>query len=103
MLGGLDAELLGEQSAAQLVLPQGFHGIALGEVEPDQRSMRALAERLADKRRESELQSIAEPTLGREAVAQCLESTQTKLAEPFALEERPVVVPIGQHVDRPAV
>lgn len=103
MLGGLDAELLGEQSAAQLVLPQGFDGIALGEVEPDQRSMGALAERLADKRRESELQSIAEPALGREAVAQCLKGTQTKLAEPLTLEERPVVVPVGQHVDRQAV
>jgi hypothetical protein len=86
------------------VLSQRLDGVPFGQVDADDETMRALSQRVAPDDGERRLErTVREPCLEL-ALGGSLQRVQRELAEPLALQQGPVVVPVGQQLvlERPS-
>lgn len=79
-------------------LAERLGAIPLGKVYRDDRAVGALAERLAPEGGEGDFHRVGVPADRDEPLGEHLRGVQAELAEPFTLEEDPVVVPVGQEL-----
>src|SRR5207247_2398311 len=97
-LGRLDSELLTEQSSAETELADRLADIALCEVDAHDGAMRALAQGLAGDGGKARVERVAEAIRGGEPFAERVERTEPQLSVALALDQDPVLVPVGQEI-----
>ena len=98
--GGLDAELPIQELSVRRVLAERLGGVAFGDMDPDERCMWTLPERLSPHRRQSSSRRVGVLPAIEERPRECLQCMEAKLPPVLGLDEHPIVVPVRQKLLR---
>jgi hypothetical protein len=93
-----DTELASKQLSVHVILPGGLTAITECQVGGDQRSVCAFPKGIRRSGREPHLDGLGEVPLLRERFAEALEPVQPELADPFPVEDDPIVHPCRQQI-----